>query len=260
MLILKSMLHVHKLSFCKVNTRQNGFIFQRFLKFQCLSHSSSLRACLYTKTKFHLQPLASFGSGSFHHRHLTQDPGGLHLVPRHKADKIHKNYKLIYSNGIVRYYRATQFFLYPITMIGAVSSVYLMWANFEDFSQKTVDVIDHPFVAGCTFFAACSIMMTIFVKICRQAILRIYTDPQTGHYVAIRYPWNFLNKQIVFTKNDVDVGRSGQLLPFNRSNIKIKGQPFLIVGRDFITPHEYNSLIGKGNQKWYEEEEQEEHK
>ena len=96
-------------------------------------------------------------------------------------------------------------------------------------------------------------MIVIFGNICRRALLRIYINPHTGNYVAIRYPWNFVKKKISFTKNEVEIGGIDHILPFNRGNIKIKGWPFLMVERDFIKPSEYNILIGIGNQKSWDE-------
>lgn len=254
MLFFRSVLQTNKICFLKVNTGHNRFVSQKLLPMsqQCLSNPNNQSTCLYTQNKSGLlQP--SFGGKNFGIRYLTQEPNASKFIPRYEADKISKHYKLVYANSTVGYYQMVQLFLYPMSMVGIIASGNLIWTNYEDFFQSVITMGDHPFVAGCTFFFVSFAMLRIFVNMCQRSLIRIYINPQTGSYVAVRFPWNFLKKKFTFKPSDVKVGQKDSFLPFNRSNLEIKGQPFLIMNRDFVSPNEYNKF-SRNTQKIISEE------
>ena len=168
---------------------------------------------------------------------------------RHKEDKVHSDYSLIYHNNMWKYYQ----YATPVCMLLATPvlglDLFLVYRYFTNpstsFEVKVGDniILSNSKVYVCVATVFMVALMISVQKLWRMYMARLYYNSKTNHYIGICPKMLYGNKQIHFSLNDVRMSKNSNNSMF-RGNLNIKGRSFLVNENDFVEMNYFNRLVG----------------
>ena len=162
------------------------------------------------------------------------------LKPRHKWDRVPASCTMVYESGLKTYING----LYITVAFVSLSTTSLLAFRWQQLSN-TISFWDCIYLAGTTSLILFSLAFAY--RFARTVIIRIYHDPDSGQFIAVRRTCFGRLHQIGYYPREVQPKQSGKLTNQNVTesvDVKIKGQDYYLSASSFISPIYYNAHLG----------------
>ena len=164
----------------------------------------------------------------------------LSLKPQYKWDRVPASYQIVYESGLKNYI-STLYIAIALCGVSTSTLVLLRWQQL----LKNVSYLD-----GLYFMGISSIVFLIFgiaYRFARTVIIRIYYNPDSGQFAAVRRTCFGRRKQIFYYPREVKLkhGENWTNQDLQQSvEVKIQEQDCYLSADGFSSPFYYNVHLG----------------
>ncbi|GFO11161.1 hypothetical protein PoB_003766600 [Plakobranchus ocellatus] len=174
-------------------------------------------------------------------RHLKVQPGARKtLKPKYKWDKVPATSTIVYESSLKNYIIS----LYVAVACGGIPVAAVLALRWQHMLEK----LDWWDGAGLACVSSITLLaLTLGYRFARTVIIRIYHDPASGQFLAVRRTCLGRLKQVIYYPQDVRVKTTGEKTIQNLQSfvdVVIHGQSYYLSADNFISPVYYNAHLG----------------